>query len=107
MYERDRFHKLKDWENYKQMRNKTFYLIRKRKKNYYNTAIQKGTNAKDFWKNFRKIKNNDNDNTEVTSLPSEDVQRESKVENESRKRKNARDRFSITNIVICSTDWNV
>ena len=55
VYELDRFHKLKDRENYKQMRNKISHLIVKSKKNYYNTAIQKGTNAKDLWKIFRKI----------------------------------------------------
>ena len=32
MYERDRFHKLKDWYNYKTMRNKVRHLIRKNKK---------------------------------------------------------------------------
>ena len=69
MYDRDRFHKLKDWENYKRMRNKTLHLIRKSKKNYYNTAIQKGTNSKDLWKNFRKIQKNDNDITELSALP--------------------------------------
>ena len=72
MCERDRFHKLKDWENYKRMRNKTLHLIRKSKKNYYNTAIQKGTNSKDLWKNFRKKKkkqNNDNDITELSAFP--------------------------------------
>ena len=57
VYELDRFHKLKDWENYKQMRNKTSHLTVKGKKNYYNTAVQKGTNAKDLWKIFRKINN--------------------------------------------------
>ena len=69
MYECDRFHKLKDWENYKRMRNKTLHLIPKSKKNYYNTAIQKGTNSNDLWKIFRKIQNNDNEITELSALP--------------------------------------
>ena len=32
MYERDRFHKLKDWYNYEAMRNNVLHLIRKKKK---------------------------------------------------------------------------
>ena len=46
---------------------------------YYNTAIQKGTNVKDLWKNFRKIKNNDNNNTQVTSLPTRIVYNGAKI----------------------------
>ena len=75
MYERDRFHKFKDWYNYKTMRNKVRHLIRKNKKDYYNTcnAIKAGTDTKDLWRNLRKIQNNDNLDNESIQLPSKMV----------------------------------
>ena len=73
MYKRDRFHKLKDWYNYKTMRNKVLHLIRKNKKDYYNNAIKAGTNTKDLWTNLRKIQNNDNLDNESIQLPSKMV----------------------------------
>ena len=59
MYERDRFHKLKNWDNYKSMRNRVLHLIPTSKKDYYNNEIQAGTNTTDLWRNLRKIQNND------------------------------------------------
>ena len=73
MYERDRFHKLKDLYNYKTMRNKVLHLIRKNKKDYYNNAIKAGTNTKDLWKNLRKIQNDDNLDNESIHLPTKMV----------------------------------
>ena len=54
MYERDRFHELIDWDNYKTKRNKVLHLI-KSKKDYYNNAIKAATNTTDLWRNLRKI----------------------------------------------------
>ena len=73
MYEQDRFHKLKDWYNYKTMRDKVLHLIRKNKKDDYNNAIKAGTNTKDLWRNLRKIQNNDNLDNESIHLPSKMV----------------------------------
>ena len=72
MNKRDQFHKLKDWDNFKKMRNKVLHLIRKNKE-YYNKAIKKGAHSKDLWRNLRKVQNIDNSDNELAVLPSQMV----------------------------------
>ena len=68
-FDRDHFHNIKDWDNYKLLRNKTTALIRKSKKEYYNNAVKNGTSTTNIWKNLKMISNNDNDQNCGVNLP--------------------------------------
>ena len=70
--ERNKLHKMKDWENYKIMRNKVTSIIRKNKRDYFNNAIKDKSNVKDLWKTIKGASNNDYNNSCVeTGLPLE------------------------------------
>lgn len=58
--ERDKLHKMKQYDRYKKMRNKVTSLIRKSKKNFYNEAVNNTTCSSELWKTFKTISNNDN-----------------------------------------------
>ena len=70
MNKRDRFHQLKDLDNFKRMRNKTLCLIHKSEKYYYSNAVKNGTTAKDLWVNVSTIANNYRNDMDLTPLPS-------------------------------------
>ena len=52
---RDRYHKKKDWENYKYWRNKTKTLIRKSKRDFFTNAINETKNNKFLWDHINDI----------------------------------------------------
>ena len=47
---RDKAHENKDSQNYRKLRNKVKYLIRKEKKKYFNTLVHDKSKCKDIWK---------------------------------------------------------
>ena len=52
---RDKFHKIRKWEQYKHWRNKVVLLINKEKKNYYKKAIEKNQTTGQVWKYLNEL----------------------------------------------------
>ena len=52
---RNMYHKQKNWAQYKKWRNKTSYLIRKNKRNFYNKAIKETQNSSKIWKHIKTV----------------------------------------------------
>ena len=50
MHKRDKFHKCKDWENYRKWRNIVSEQISKSKEDYYKRAIRENQNTCNIWK---------------------------------------------------------
>lgn len=65
---RNKLHKEKQFDKYKEMRNTVTFLIRKSKKNFYNDVILNNKSSTDIWKTFRTICDNDNDKKDF-SIP--------------------------------------
>ena len=54
-HKRDRYHKLKDTENYKYWRNRVTSLIKQAKADYYKQAIENNKNTNDIWKYLKEL----------------------------------------------------
>ena len=54
-HKRDRYHKLKDTENYKYWRNRVTSLIKQAKADYYKQAIENNKNTTDIWKYLKEL----------------------------------------------------
>ena len=52
---RNTYQKQKNWVQYKIWRNKTSYLIRKNKRNFYNKAIKESKNSSQIWKHIKTV----------------------------------------------------
>ena len=58
---RNMYQKQKNWVQYKVWRNKTSYLIRKNKRNFYNKAIKETKNSSLIWKHIKNVTCQEND----------------------------------------------
>ena len=55
MYTRDRYHKQKDWENYKKWRNLVTEKIKKAKHEHYKQAIEENQKSSSIWKYLNEL----------------------------------------------------
>lgn len=53
--QRDNYHHNNDFKNYKTWRNRVTNLIKRSKRNYFNSAIEKNKDSKHIWKQIKKI----------------------------------------------------
>ena len=65
MFERDNCHKKGKFDQYKILRNKVSYMIKKKKKNFFNNAVKQNKDQGFLWKNLKNISELNKSNTVI------------------------------------------
>jgi len=73
IHNRDKLHKQGEMEEYNVLSNKSNALIKKRKTNVFNNAIQDGKSTKHLWNNIKSVSNNSDKNFVIPTSISKDT----------------------------------
>jgi len=83
IHKRNGYYKKKDWENYRQARNKTTALIRKSKINFFNKAISENQNVNYLWQHLKHMNVCDSSSTypEVIEMNNDTITNTTEIAN--------------------------